>query len=289
LAFVNRLEELGNDSANRGDFRGSVADFKAQDFAAALDISVEDAHKLYAILQHPEVGWIADGVIADFHDRNPDVEDPTAAERQRRRRAREKICRMVAEKERAGFISGEERLEIENRLPRLGHPELVNLQVELEAKSLQTSVTRDSRMSRRDRVTTSANLTEPPSSAPSETQNVTCDNATVTLDQNKPDRPTLSATIPKAASLGSASLPKEENEIVSGPGTDPAIWLNEKGSELIMNRMDEPYERAMTRLSGWSERVRDPAILAGILQCAQDRSGHSFHMEVSDQIRRLAG
>jgi len=56
-----------------------------------------------------------------------------------------------------------------------------------------------------------------------------------------------------------------------------------------MNRMHEPYERAMTRLSGWSERVRDPAILAGILQCAQDRSGHSFHMEVSDQIRRLAG
>ena len=97
LAFVNRLEEVGNDAANRGDIRGSLVGFKAQDFAAALDISVEEANKLFAALEHPDIGWIADGIIVDFHDRNPDVEDPTAAERQRRRRSRDRITRKLAE------------------------------------------------------------------------------------------------------------------------------------------------------------------------------------------------
>src|SRR5258706_11371213 len=88
IAFVNRLEELGNDAANRGDIRGSIAGFNALDFAAALDITVEEAKAIYACLAHADIGWIADGVIADFQDRNPDQEDPTAKERQRRGRSR---------------------------------------------------------------------------------------------------------------------------------------------------------------------------------------------------------
>src|ERR1700730_5330993 len=55
LAFVNRLEELGNDAANRGDIRGSVVGFKAQEFAAALDITAEDVTKLFASLEHPDI------------------------------------------------------------------------------------------------------------------------------------------------------------------------------------------------------------------------------------------
>jgi hypothetical protein len=46
LAFVNRLEELGNDAVNRGEIRGSIAGFAAEDFAAALSISAENAKKL---------------------------------------------------------------------------------------------------------------------------------------------------------------------------------------------------------------------------------------------------
>jgi hypothetical protein len=38
IAFVNRLEELGNDAANHNDIRGSIAGFNPLDFAAALDI-----------------------------------------------------------------------------------------------------------------------------------------------------------------------------------------------------------------------------------------------------------
>jgi hypothetical protein len=55
-----------------------------------------------------------------------------------------------------------------------------------------------------------------------------------------------------------------------------------------MERMGEPYERATARLSDWSAQVNDSAVLAGILQGAEKRTGHGFHMEVTDQIRRLA-
>jgi hypothetical protein len=95
LAFVNRLEEFGNDAVNRGEVRGSISSFAAEDFAAALDISSDDAEKLLEALERPEIGWVADGMIADFHSRNPDTEDPTATERQRRKRSRERISRLL--------------------------------------------------------------------------------------------------------------------------------------------------------------------------------------------------
>jgi hypothetical protein len=288
LAFVNRLEEVGNDAANRGDIRGSLVGFKAQDFAAALDISVEEANKLFTALERPDIGWIADGMIVDFHDRNPDVEDPTAADRQRRLRSRNRILRKLGELEGVGSISKEERLEIENRLPRLDHAELLDLQGGLGAKFLQTAVTSDSRMSRRNGVTAPTNQVEAPPGKITDLQNGTCDNVTVTPDQNKLDRSKLATTTLSAASVELGGLPREENEFVPDLNTDPATWLREKAPEPVMNRMGEPYERATARLSGWSEQVHDCAVLADILQGAQNSSGHGFHMEVADQIRRRA-
>jgi hypothetical protein len=288
LAFVNRLEELGNDAANRGDIRGSVVGFKAQEFAAALDITAEDVTKLFASLEHPDIGWIADGVIADFHDRNPDVEDPTAAERQRRRRSRDKILRKLGDLARLGMISSADRAEIENELLRLDHKQLVDLQVELEAKSLQPSVTRDLRTSQRDGVTPSANQIEAPSTPITGDQDVTRDNVTVTPDQNRICKEAESASTSTADVVESDGSAKEEGKIVAVLERDRATWLKQEGAQLIMNRMGETYEGAMARLSRWSEQLPDCAVLADILQGAEDCVGHSFHMEVTDQIRRSA-
>jgi hypothetical protein len=288
VAFVNRLEELGNDSANRGDIRGSVVGFKTQDFAAALDISAEDANKLFSSLEHPDIGWIADGMIADFHDRNPDAEDPTANERQRRRRSRDKILRKLGDLARLGLMSGADRTEVENELLRLDHKQLVDLQVELEMKSLQPSVTRDLRTSQRDSVTPSANQIEAPSTPITGDKDVTRDNVTVTPDQNRICKEAESPSTSTADVVESAGSAKEERKIVAVLERDRATWLKREGAQLIMNRMGETYEGAMARLSRWSEQLADCAVLADILQGAEDRVGHSFHMEVTDQIRRSA-
>jgi hypothetical protein len=283
LAFVNRLEEVGNDAANRGDIRGSVVDFKAQDFAAALDISVENVNKLFAVLENPDIGWIADGMIVDFHDRNPDIEDPTAADRQRRHRSRSRILRKLADLGRIGLLLEHERLDIEASLSRLDHVELVSLQAQLSAKSLKGPVTRDSRLSQRDPVSPSAN----PITISTEANNVTRDNVTVTPDQSRVYRQAQSASRLTSASVETAGSAVEE-KINAVLVLDPSTWLKQEGAQWIMDCMGESYERSMARLLDWSAQVNDGAVLAGILQGAQNLTSHRFHMEVTDQIRRLA-
>lgn len=287
LAFVNRLEELGNDAVNRGDIRGSISGFKAADFAAALDITAEDANKLYATLEHPDIGWIADGMIADFIDRNADTEDPTSTERKRRERTRTKILRKLGDLARFGQISNGERTEIENNLIGVDHQQLVQLLTDLTAKSLKPPVTRDVRLSRRDGLTQPADPIEIPPNATTEANSVTRDTVTVPVDQNKDIietqiSPTL--TVNCAEMVGSAI---EERTVAALPVLDSATWLKQEAPQLIMDRLGETYEQVMVRLSRWSGQVSDSA-LAGILKAAEDRSGHTFHMEVTDQIRRLA-
>ena len=288
LAFVNRLEELGNDAANRGDIRGSVAGFKTEDFAAALDITPEEASRLFAALEHPDIGWLADGMIADFIDRNPDIEDPTSGERKRRERTRAKIMRRLGELARLGQIISGERAEIENNLLGLDHRQLVELLMDLEARSVRPTVTRDVRMSQRDSVTPLANPIAIPPSVKTEAPNVTRDNVTVTPDQNRVFIETPIASTHTANVVQPNGLAGEGREIAAVSERDPANWLKHDDLQLIMDRMAEPRERAMARLSNWSGQVGDCAVLANILQGAENRAGPAFHMEVSDQIRRLA-
>jgi hypothetical protein len=288
LAFVNRLEELGNDAANRGDIRGSVAGFKTEDFAAALDITPEDANRLFAALEHPDIGWVADGMIADFIDRNPDIEDPTSGERKRRERTRAKILRRLGELATLGQIISGERAEIESNLLRLDHRQLVELLMDLEARSVRQTVTRDARMSHRDSAAPPANPIAIPPSVKTETANVTRDNVTVTPDQNRVFKETPIASTSTADVVGPNGLAREARKIAAVSERDPANWLRQDGLQLIMDRMAEPRERAMARLSNWSGQVGDCAVLANILQGAENRAGPAFHMEVSDQIRRLA-
>src|SRR4051812_45763543 len=59
LAFVNRLEELGNEAANAGLQRGSLEHFSADEFAVALGMTAEEAALLYAALEDSGVGWIS--------------------------------------------------------------------------------------------------------------------------------------------------------------------------------------------------------------------------------------
>jgi hypothetical protein len=283
LAFVNRLEELGNDAANRGDIRGSVVGFKSQDFGAALDITPEEAGRLFAALEHPDIGWLADGMIADFNDRNPDIDDPTAAERKRRERTRTKIMRKLGDLARIGQITSGERAEIENNLRGHDHQQLVELMMGLEARSVRLTVTRDARMSQRDSVT---QLSSP--SVKTEAPNVPCDNVTVTRDQNRDYRLAESAARLTGASIEPVGLAVEEERVLAVAQPDPSMWLLQEGVRLIMDRMGEPYERAVSRLSAWSAQVDDSAVLASILQGAENRTGHGFHIEVTDQIRRQA-
>ncbi|MGD0333926.1 MAG: hypothetical protein ABSA90_11815 [Xanthobacteraceae bacterium] len=86
-ALVIRLEVFANANLPRGSLEG----FSLAALAAYWDLPNEDElARVYAALKHPDVGWIDQDHLVTFWERNPDVEDTTAAERQRRFRARRK-------------------------------------------------------------------------------------------------------------------------------------------------------------------------------------------------------
>lgn len=69
--------------------RGSLEEFSVEECAIALDVPPEDVARVYTTLQNR--GWIDDqDFISKWYLRQPDSEDPTAKDRQRRSRANRK-------------------------------------------------------------------------------------------------------------------------------------------------------------------------------------------------------
>lgn len=73
-------------AANRSRPRGWVRDFNTLETAALLDIEPETVAAIYQ--QFEELGWISNDYVSTWDERQPDREDPTAADRQQRRRDR---------------------------------------------------------------------------------------------------------------------------------------------------------------------------------------------------------
>lgn len=114
-AFVWRLEIYA--STNRP--RGSLEGFNLRALAAAWRIEADELARIYAALEDVDVGWIEDEVITTFWERNPDEEDPTAADRAKRSRRRRKIKRAMAARG-AGAAEILEALEREG----VGYPQM---------------------------------------------------------------------------------------------------------------------------------------------------------------------
>ena len=292
LAFVNRLEELGNAAANFGEVRGALSRFSASEFAEALGLSAEDCARLYAALERPEIGWIAYDHIADFYDRNPDREDETAAERQRRKRLRDRINARLAKLARSGKIDERRRADLEALLGGT-EKELQALELRLARLELSTSstgaapvasrdvtrdiesaaiskgegfphVTRDSRMSQRDIVT-------------------------VTPEQSRESKEAAAVDNAGAGASGGAGGLAREGDGPSPTGAATA-WLDGTGRQLLIDNLQVNASRAEIYLRRWRDLLADEAALKGIIEGA-DASGYigaRFHTMITDAVRRAA-
>lgn len=98
-AFVVRLEIHASASLHRG----CLEDFNVSALAARWRRGKDELARIYAALEHPDVGWIDQDHIVSFWARNPDLEDPTAAERQQRKRDRDKAQKLGVRQARAGL------------------------------------------------------------------------------------------------------------------------------------------------------------------------------------------
>ncbi len=77
--------------ASKARARGHLGDIDFHEIAIANDAQAEQVAGVYKTLC--EIGWIEDDFIVDWLDRQPDHEDPTATDRQRNKRARDRAKR----------------------------------------------------------------------------------------------------------------------------------------------------------------------------------------------------
>jgi hypothetical protein len=88
-ALVVRLEL----HASKSQPRGYVGDFNAEAMAVRWGADVDMVLRVFAELERADVGWIDQEHVVSFWARNPDGDqDPTAAERQARKRGATERC-----------------------------------------------------------------------------------------------------------------------------------------------------------------------------------------------------
>ena len=64
--------------ANKGKPRGCVEDYSFEEAAASLDLETQDVERIYGALEG--MGWIDRAFLVTWDERQPDNEDPTAAD-----------------------------------------------------------------------------------------------------------------------------------------------------------------------------------------------------------------
>lgn len=266
IAFVNRLEEFGNDAGNRGYTRGEITHFNPAEFGLALGMPEEDAARIFAQLERS--GWIAYDHIADFYDRNKDREDAGAALRQRRKYARDKARKMLAKLDAQGKLAIGQRTALERSLDDIDDAALFTMVADLQ-RWLSTGQTPHAFLTREGLVST-VRLTPEKST---DFQGEAVDNS-------------------GDGARGEKSRPSDDGDrgAASDPQAAAQMWIDAEGRKLVVERMDVPLTRADLYIERWlhQQLQGDAAALALILQTEEHRGyiGARFHTDVTDAIAR---
>lgn len=294
IAFVYRLDSFANDAGNTGYARGEVGHFNAAEFGIALGMSEEDAARIFAALEEPDIGWVSYGQVTDFNDRNKDREDETAALRQRRKRARGDVLKALGALARKGQIAAADRTAIEARLRAIADADLFALEAELQRAQLSTErhVTRDSR----DSVDNSApqkilQRVQGAQHLSTVTRDTRRDSVTVTLEESTGVE-AHSVDNFGAAARGATAGPSEDGVARSSdnPQIDAAAWLVTEGVRIVTQRLDEHPGAASTRVQRWLDQTMggDAAALREIIEAvaAGDTTVSRFLVLVTDGMER---
>lgn len=250
-ALLIRLEN----HANRSRPRGFVGDFSAEAAAARWNVDAEMIGRIYAELERPDIGWLDQDQIVTFWDRNPDVVDDTAAERQQRARDRKKAMRQLAKLYSQGVIAAEVRTTRELAIKDSREP----LQLMDRWAGLSTEP------SRRDSVT----VTTRPD------QNIKTESGEKEESGLAREGVALAVPVTELATFGQADA-----------------WLKSKGELLVCRRMMAMRHRACQLIERWSAGVDGDLVALGGFILAADRDAKAdpkrFQELIEDQIARRA-
>lgn len=263
IAFAHRLEEHANAAGNTGT-RGEVTAFSAEEFGLALGMPAPDAEAIFVALE--QIGWIVEGCIHDFFDRNRDgdAEDKEAVRmRKRRERARDKGRKLLAQLARLGLIDRQNRDLIEIALPHTREPALFNVVAQLDsALAHRSAISADAvGLSTCHAVTDVTRDAVDNSAAPKKGEQhqrahafhmSRRDTVTVTPEKSKVLSPPVEDS---GDGANGASEGWREEEHDGGEANDPHTaahaWLSSTGLKIVTGRLDEPRTKAATRIERW--------------------------------------
>jgi len=250
-AVLIRLEQ----HANRSRPRGHVGDFSPEGLAARWNVDADTIGRIFAELEASDIGWIDQDQLVTFWDRNPDIVDDTAADRQQRVRDRKKGMKQLAAMARQGFITDQQRAERE-----------LALKDSREPKTLMAAW---------------ANLSTDASRR---------DSVTVTTRSEQIIKEDLSGKAKRGSpgeATGSGFFPDDGVEIVNFGQAQ--LWIATQGELLVTARMQVLRTRACLLIERWAAGVNGDlvALVAIILGAVRTSAvGEGFQTVVENQIGR---
>jgi hypothetical protein len=271
-SFVDRLDDFASENAPRGSLEG----FSIAVLATHWSLPNDDIlARIYAALEHPKIGWIEQDHVIDFWARNPDLEDPTAAERQDRSRLFRKAADALLRFRRAGYLDAAEydRRETERlALRERARQGLASWRGELHALLDFSTAKQLSR----------------------------CDTVTVTTIADQTiSRSDLGAVENSGAGAGGTAAKLSEGQVVapveistaSGDKTNAdgvsdeaqgELWLATEGARLVVERLTVVPARAATLIERWRARAGGShAVLAAIIRGVAERAKTAAHFELA--------
>jgi hypothetical protein len=262
--------------ANESEPRGYVGEFRAATFGAAHGMPAEEAARIYAALEHRDVGWIDQDYVPSFQVVNPDKEDKTAPLRDQRRKARRSICRVLDRKAERGDISEEQREGAAAFVYAIADEELFALQ-----KKLRAGVALEAALS------TATGATPWPSVA-------------TVVATPRAERSRADSLVDNSGADPRGEAQELSEERVGGAENDPQAlarqWIAVEGRRIAIARMPaEQPGRIDTLLERWCDQVLAGdagALMTVLIECDRlNLVGSQFHVEVSarcEQQRRRA-
>lgn len=261
VAFANRLEELANNAGNLGLGRGYVGHFRASEFAAALGMSAEDASRIFAALEHQDIGWIDQGHVADFYARNrdgDDVDDQTNAERARRSRAFRSALKELGRQAGSGQISGEQRIAAEREIAAL------------------KQLARDGQLPEQALRQALFGLLYP--SAQLSTRHASrCDGVTVTTEHSSTTAQQTSGPVDNSGAGNRGAEAGQPSEVAADDAqiADAETWLADEAARIVVERMQVLLPRALTLIERWRRDLDQDAVATARVIASFDDARYS--------------
>lgn len=264
-AFANRLEELANMSTPRG----YVGDFSPAVFGAALGMSGDDAARIFAELEHPDIRWIEQEHVSTFYERNKDdvKRSDTEALRSRRSYARRTLRKALKQLLEAALIDKDDAEAVAVDLDHMPDEELFALDGRRKAGQLAGFLLSTSHtFSHRE------NVRSHPRAEHTTSKSTDVDNTGAGASRE-------SAGSPKGD--GGAAVPDQQD--------DAEAWLAREGVRVVVEHMALLRGQAETRVQRWKRELEGDAYgLALVIDAAAQaaKTPALFHVAITDGISR---